>query len=143
TGVVSGPLIAILYAFTASSVSFGSHSPAIVFAFSPARTSNHASRRLPPYDFATAASNTRTLARQMSGPVPSPSMNGTIGSSGTVRRPSRRVIAVPLVGGFKELKFGMDRWTTDSRLPTLDSLGQVPDRKSTRLNSSHGSRSYA
>src|SRR5207245_7513297 len=84
-----------------------------------------------------------SLARQMSGPVPSPSMNGTIGSSGTVRRPSRRVIAVPLVGGFKELKFGMDRWTTDSRLPTLDSLGQVPDRKSTRLNSSHGSRSYA
>jgi len=41
--------------------------------------------RLPPYAFATAASNTRTLARQMSGPVPSPSMNGMIGSSGTTR----------------------------------------------------------
>jgi hypothetical protein len=29
-------------------------------------------RRLPPNAFATAASNTRTLARQMSAPVPSP-----------------------------------------------------------------------
>ena len=39
---------------------------------------------------ATAASSTRTLARQMSGPVPSPSMNGMIGRSGTSRCPSAR-----------------------------------------------------
>ena len=57
--------------------------------------------------FATAASNTRTLARQMSGPVPSPSMNGTIGSSGTMRRPSCVVIAVPSVGGFENRKVGI------------------------------------
>src|SRR2546426_11621997 len=32
------------------------------------------------------ASNTRRAARQMSGPVPSPSMNGMIGRSGTIQR---------------------------------------------------------
>ena len=42
TGVVSGPLMATLYARTASSVSFGSHSPCCPFAFSPAGTSNQA-----------------------------------------------------------------------------------------------------
>jgi hypothetical protein len=45
----------------------------------PAKTSYHATERLPPYAFSTAASNTRTEAFQMSRPVPSPSMNGTIG----------------------------------------------------------------
>jgi hypothetical protein len=38
---------------------------------------------LPPYAFVTAASKTSWLARQMSGPVPSPSMNGMMGLSGT------------------------------------------------------------
>src|SRR5204863_6626686 len=104
TGVVSGPLIATLYAFTASSVSVGSHSPAAFFAFSPARISNHASRRAPPYALATAASKTRTLARQMSGPVPSPSMKGIIGLSGTTRRPPFRVIAAPVDGGLTVVK---------------------------------------
>jgi hypothetical protein len=41
-------------------------------------------RRFPPKDFSTAASKTRRAAAQMSGPMPSPSMNGTIGSSGTL-----------------------------------------------------------
>src|SRR5215207_3446259 len=35
----------------------------------------------------------------MSGPVPSPSMNGMMGSSGTWRRPSRMAIVSPRVGG--------------------------------------------
>ena len=48
TGVVSGPLIATLYARTASSVSFGSHSPYCSLAFSPAGTSNQAIFFLPP-----------------------------------------------------------------------------------------------
>jgi hypothetical protein len=39
----------------------------------------------PPYAFFTAASSTRCDARQMSGPVPSPSMKGMIGSFGTCR----------------------------------------------------------
>src|SRR5262245_14573340 len=41
---------------------------------------------------------TRTLARQMSGPVPSPSMNGMMGMSGTRRRPFSREIFSPLSG---------------------------------------------
>src|SRR5262249_25767670 len=63
----------------------------------------------------TAASKTRTLARQMSGPVPSPSMNGTIGSSGTTMRPSRREMAVPLVGDLKSYGIAL--------------LGQLPDAR--------------
>ena len=107
TGVVSGPLMATLYVRTASSVSFGSHSPCCSLAFSPAGTSNQAICFLPPNAFSTAASKTRTLARQMSGPVPSPSMNGMIGSSGTTSRPFLRVIAVPLVGGFRIVNVGI------------------------------------
>ena len=42
-------------------------------------------RRSPPYARSTAASKTRLAARQMSGPVPSPSMKGMIGRSGTFR----------------------------------------------------------
>src|SRR5438034_1942428 len=42
---------------------------------------------------------TRTLARQMSGPVPSPSMNGTIGFGGTSTLPLLRVIFAPWAGG--------------------------------------------
>ncbi len=77
TGVVSGPLIPTRYVRNASSVACGNHSPVWSNAFCPASTSCHAIWRRPPYALATAASNTRTLARQMSGPVPSPSMNGT------------------------------------------------------------------
>src|SRR2546422_7565457 len=47
-------------------------------------------RRLPLYALSTAASKTAWLARQMSGPVPSPSMKGRMGWEGTSRRPSGR-----------------------------------------------------
>ena len=66
--------------------------------FSPAKTSIHAIFFLPPNALATAASNTLTLARQMSGPVPSPSMNGRIGRSGTVSTPLLMVIFCPSAG---------------------------------------------
>jgi hypothetical protein len=69
----------------ASMVASGSHSPVWSKAFCPARTSFHVIRRCPPYAFSTAESNTRTDAAQMSGPVPSPSMKGRIGWSGTWR----------------------------------------------------------
>src|SRR5258708_24674128 len=42
---------------------------------------------------------TRTLARQMSAPVPSPSMNGMIGLSGTASVPFLIVILAPWAGG--------------------------------------------
>src|SRR3989442_344580 len=42
---------------------------------------------------------TRTLARQMSGPVPSPSMNGTIGFGGARTFPVLGGILPPLAGG--------------------------------------------
>src|SRR5581483_1100240 len=42
---------------------------------------------------------TRTLARQMSGPVPSPSMKGMTGLSGTRSLPSRIEILAPWAGG--------------------------------------------
>src|SRR5260221_623786 len=56
----------------ASTVSFGNHSLNALKAFSPAKTSNHATRRLPAYACSTAESNTRRDAFQMSRPVPSP-----------------------------------------------------------------------
>jgi len=78
TGVVSGPLMPTRYLRNASRVAAGSQSPFARNAFSPASTSSHSILRLPLYAFSTAASNTRTLAFQMSRPVPSPSMNGMI-----------------------------------------------------------------
>ena len=44
---------------------------------------------------------TRTLARQMSGPVPSPSMNGMMGLFGAVNLPLLMVIFAPPEGGLK------------------------------------------
>src|SRR5438552_17680805 len=98
TGVVSGPLMPTRYSRNASTVSSGSQLFDCLKLFSPAKTSIHAIFFLPPYAFATAASITRTLARQMSGPVPSPSMNGMIGLSGTTNCPARRVIDAPFAG---------------------------------------------
>src|SRR6202007_3449288 len=83
TGVVRGPLIATRNSFTALTVSSGSHVSNFALAFSPANTSYQATRRFPLYAFSTAASNTRADAFQMSRPVPSPSLNGMIGFSGT------------------------------------------------------------
>ncbi len=47
-GVVSGPLIDTRKSRAASTVSFGNHSLNVLNAFSPANTSNHATRRFPP-----------------------------------------------------------------------------------------------
>ena len=98
TGVVSGPLIATRWRSMAAMVSSGSQLLSRSLAFSPASTSIHAMRRLPAYARSTAASNTRTEARQMSGPVPSPSMKGMIGVAGTWSRPSFMVMGCPSVG---------------------------------------------
>ena len=127
TGVVSGPLMATLYCLTASMVSFGSHSPYCALAFSPAGTSNQTIFFLPPYALATAASNTRTLAFQMSGPVPSPSMKGTMGASGTTSSPPRRVIAAPSVGGVRCTNCCMDVSRSDQ--PSLDLAGSHTRRR--------------
>src|SRR6267378_6524160 len=97
TGVVSGPLMPTRYVRKASTVSSGSQLSNSFLLFSPAWTSIQAIFLRPPYAFSTAASKTRCEARQMSGPVPSPSMNGRIGWSGTLRRPPDRVIAFPFL----------------------------------------------
>ena len=89
TGVVSGPLMPIRCSRNPSTVASGSQSPVASNAFWPARTSFQAIV-LP--CFAAAASNTSCEAGQMSTPVPSPSMNGMMGSSGTFSCPSVRVI---------------------------------------------------
>src|SRR6266852_2710265 len=98
TGVVSGPLIATRKSRIASTVSLGSHSLYALNAFSPAKTSNQATRRFPPYACSTAASNTRRDAFQMSRPVPSPSMNGMIGVSGTRSSPPLYSMPLPPAG---------------------------------------------
>jgi hypothetical protein len=89
TGVVSGPLIPIRCSRNDSTVSSGSQFPVASNAFCPASTSIH-SMRLP--RLATAASMTSWVAGQMSTPVPSPLMNGMMGSSGTFRLPSAAVV---------------------------------------------------
>src|SRR5665213_1006120 len=121
TGVVSGPLMPTKYLRNASTVSSGNQLFDCLKLFSPASTSIHAIFFFPPYALATAASMTRTLARQMSGPVPSPSINGTIGLSGTVSCPLRCVIGAPSAGGVSEVELDI----TD--------LGQVPRTKETIL----------
>ena len=79
----------------ASRVSSGSQLLSWFLAFSPASTSSQAIRRFPRRLWLTAPSNTRWEARQMSGPVPSPSMKGMTGRGGTSRRPLRSVMASP------------------------------------------------
>src|SRR5699024_8956597 len=61
-------------------------------AFCPARTSFHSISFSPLYAFSTAPSNTFCAAFQISGPVPSPMMNGMTGLSGTVKLPLLVVI---------------------------------------------------
>src|SRR5471030_425026 len=94
-GVVSGPLMPTKNSRKASTVSSGSQELNWVNDFSPAKTSIQAIFFLPPDDLATAASMTRTEARQMSAPVPSPSMNGTMGRSGTCNLPLEMEILSP------------------------------------------------
>src|SRR6185437_9519612 len=103
TGVVSGPLMATRYLEIAATVSSGSHVLSTFFDFSPASTSYQAMRRFEPYALRTAPSNTICDARQISGPVPSPSMNGMMGSVGTDSAPSRMVIGSPVAGGARFL----------------------------------------
>src|SRR6266568_8636386 len=87
TGVVSGPLMPTRNSRNASTVSSGNHSSNLSFAVWPAKTSNQEIFFLPLKAFSTAVSNTRSLAAQISGPVPSPRMNGITGWSGTWRVP--------------------------------------------------------
>src|SRR5215213_3636769 len=89
TGVVSGPLMPMRCDWKVSTVSWGSQSPVSLKAFSPARTSSQ-SMRLPCLE--AAASRTFCAAGQMSTPVPSPSMNGVVGSSGTESAPSSAIV---------------------------------------------------
>src|SRR5215210_3507417 len=84
TGVVSGPLIPMRYSRNVSTVSSGSQLPVLSNAFWPARTSF---QEIVLPCFLAAASSTSCAAGQMSTPVPSPSMKGMIGSSGTLRTP--------------------------------------------------------
>jgi len=92
------------YRLISSIVAWGSQLPVSLNAFSPASVSTQVTRRVPPDAFATAASNTRRDARQMSRPVPSPSMKGMIGSLGTTYLPSWYAIGVPCSGpGIVEL----------------------------------------
>src|SRR5580704_17803477 len=98
TGVVNGPLLATRNSRTASTVSSGSQLSNFALAFSPANTSYHATRRFPLYAFSTAASNTRRDAFQISRPVPSPSINGTIGVLGTSYFPPPYPIFFPSDG---------------------------------------------
>jgi len=87
TGVVSGPFILSMYSLKASIVASGIHAPVALNAFSPANTSSHSIFFSPLNAFCTAASNTLTLAFQISGPIPSPSINGMIGWLGTCNLP--------------------------------------------------------
>src|SRR5688572_7334700 len=101
TGVVRGPLIETTYSRDASSVSSGSQtfSPYTLQDFSPAYISIHTIAFFPPYAFFTAASTTLTITGVMSTPVPSPSMNGMTGWSGTFSEKSLLTeIFVPLEG---------------------------------------------
>ncbi len=98
TGVVSGPLIAMRYSLIAAIVSSGSHELNWLKAFSPANTSYQATFFEPPEAFSTAASKTLREAIQMSRPVPSPSMNGMIGLSGTMNFPFSTRTGAPSVG---------------------------------------------
>ena len=98
TGVVNGPLIATRCSAIVSVVSLGNHSPFFAFAFSPAYTSFQWIFLAPPYAFSTAASSTFCAAAHISGPIPSPSIKGMIGLSGTCNLPRlERVILAPLI----------------------------------------------
>src|SRR5436190_9284945 len=96
TGVVSGPLMPMRYSWKVLTVSSGSQLPVWLKAFSPARTSRHAID-LP--CFLAAASITSWAAGQISTPVPSPSMNGMMGSSETLRTPSLDMVILSAMAG--------------------------------------------
>src|SRR3989442_8706498 len=99
TGVVSGPFSPTTYSLIAPRVASGSMSPYWNIARSPAGTGYQAIRRRPPKAFATAASIALRAARTTSGPLPSPSISGMIGSSGTRSLLSAIKILWPVSGG--------------------------------------------
>src|ERR1017187_2609053 len=88
-GVVRGPLMPMRWSRKSVTVCSGSQSPVSSKAFWPASTSFH-SMVLP--CFFAAASSTSLEAGQMSTPMPSPSMKGIIGLSGTLSTPSALVV---------------------------------------------------
>ncbi len=57
----------------------------------------------------------------MSRPVPSPSMNGMMGSSGTTSWPFRREMAVPVDGGVTDVKFDISPFRS-GHLPSVDNF---------------------
>ena len=122
TGVVKGPLIPIKWLRNVSTVSSGSQLPVSSNAFWPARTSFQAT--LWPC-LAAAASRTSLAAGQMSTPVPSPSMKGMMGSSGTT--------SVPSVAHADEICHGPDATGRDGFVP-IDLVGRGrPASRSSRL----------
>src|SRR6059036_4283541 len=99
TGVVSGPFSPTTYSLIDPRVASGSMSPYWNIARSPAGTGYQAIRRRPPKAPATAASIAVRAARTTSGPMPSPSMSGMMGSSGTRSPRSPIRILWPASGG--------------------------------------------
>src|SRR6266571_32417 len=99
TGVVSGPFSPTTYSRIAPRVASGSMSPYWNMARSPAGTGYQAIRRRPAKALATAASIAVRAARTTSGPMPSPSISGIIGSSGTRSPLSAIKILWPVSGG--------------------------------------------
>src|SRR6058998_213380 len=99
TGVVSGPFSPTTYSLIDPRVASGSMSPYWNIARSPAGTGYQAIRRRPPKAPATAASIAVRAARTTSGPMPSPSMSGMMGSSGTRSPRSAIRILWPASGG--------------------------------------------
>src|SRR3989442_6611215 len=125
TGVVSGPLMPTKNSRNASTVSSGNKLANRPLADWPAKTSNHEISLLPEYAFSTAASKTRTLAAQISGPVPSPRMNGIIGRSGTFNLSVLEIVSP--AGGAMSL-YGIrvesiDRASTVQNNPALSEIG--------------------
>src|SRR5437870_3283955 len=99
TGVVSGPFSPTTYSRIAPRVASGSMSPYWNIARSPAGTGYQPIRRRPPKAPATAASIAVRAARTTSGPMPSPSISGMMGSSGTRSPLSAIRILWPTSGG--------------------------------------------
>ena len=81
TGVVKGPLMPTPNSLNVSSVLSGSHSFVLSKAFCPAKTSTQSIFLSLLYAFSTAASKTFFDAGHISIPIPSPSINGTVGLS--------------------------------------------------------------
>src|SRR5256885_6903002 len=125
TGVVSGPLMATRCVRMVSSVASGSQFPVRLKAFAAPSPSSHSTWRLPPDTLRTVASNTRWAARQMSGPVPSPSMKGMMGRSGTTQRPSRYSMRSPMARQSTRLGRGCARRNSGHTLEVMQGSARL------------------